>query len=374
MKDDYVKNNSSLHKLQCAEYKKQGKNTPIGLIKFIDNKYINELADKDVITFNNVKNLKPQNNDENGNIRRDKTEGKYCFKGIKEIEIENIMEQYHIQTYTTSFTLLYKDDFDKDGYLGKDKINLLNSLEKDEDNRPFVIINFKEFQDKICKLYINTPRLINEYIPSPEVDVKTNIATIFGGELVRRDLCCYINNDNQIDKSLKQKIKKQLLHCKNLDYDSFEALCNSGLINPDYKGKTLENFTFHGGYVYYDDHFDPFTEKAKDIINNNNEFSELSTDVQRNFCSKLIECCITLKEKRYTDEEEYRLLISNFSYNKEFDRIKLIAKEGTCGETKYFPFLRYEFEHLKDLKKEDFDNPYLSEKKKAIDNYNDHDS
>lgn len=352
MISDYVKNNSSLHELQFAEYKNQGKNPPIGLVKFIDKCHINELAEYNVIYFSNVKDFK-EKDEKNEDVRKDNEEGKYYFKNRKKVSLEDITKECQAQTYITSFTLLFEEDFDKDGKIKQNKINLLKRHESGKESRPFVTINFSNFISNVKKIEVNTPRLVNKHLPSPKVKGLSNISEIYGGYKEEKEICDWIDSLKHIEQDVKDEAKKQLTSCRDIDNTVWEALRNTGCIKSEKNAdkKELEAFTIHGGYVYYNDHFDPFTEKAKFIYDddNNCEFNRLTPNEKHSFYEKLIECCIALKRERYAEETEYRLLISNFFFNKELNGIEL-----NLDQIFNFNYKKHEYEDLDNLKREDF--------------------
>ncbi|QGP76186.1 hypothetical protein [Tetragenococcus halophilus] len=344
-----------LHYLQEKKYKKQGKQVPIGLIKFIDKCHIDDLVDKNEIYFNNINDF-GKGEEDHKDIRKDDKEGKYCVKGVKEINIENVMERYHLQTYIASFTLLFEEDFDKYGKLTKEKLELLKEIEGNR-CRPFIIINFRLFRERIKELTKNTPRLKNKRLPSPKIEYtpKKKIGIIYGGLKEVDRIYEYIDN-NLNEKSLKSKAKEQLTNCRDVDSDILRALnkidCTKNVSSFQGCKEEPEEFVFHGGYVYYKDNFDPFTKRGKEIIEDKAKFNELSESDQYEYCKKLIECCITLKDNAYAKETEYRILISNFSFDKNLDGVKLISDSKQCEIN--FPFKKHTFGYLDDLKREDF--------------------
>ncbi|MCO7027585.1 hypothetical protein Q0F97_01990 [Tetragenococcus halophilus] len=229
---------------------------------------------------------------------------------------------------------------------------MLKGHENGKEGRPFVTIDFSNFISNVCKIEVNTPRLVNKHLPSPKVKDLPNISEIYGGNKEEKEICDWIDNLNHIEQDVKDKAKKQLTKCRNIDNTVWEALRNTGCIKSDENAdkKKLEEFTFHGGYVYYKDHFDPFTEKAKFICDDDNyEFNKLTPNEQYSFCEKLIECCIALKEERYAEETEYRLLISNFFFDKELKGIELNLDRNFI-----FNYKKHEYEDLDNLKREDF--------------------
>lgn len=345
-----------LHYLQEKEYRNQGKQMPIGLIKFIDECHIDDLVDKNEIYFNNINGFGENNEEDCKDIRKDDKEGKYFVRGVKEVSIKNVMEQYHLQTYITSFTLLFEEDFDKNGKLRKEKIELLKEIEGNK-RRQFVIINFYLFHERINKLVKNTPRLINKRLPSPKMESnpKKKIGLIYGGLHEEVKIYNYINN-NFTEKSFKTRAIKQLTNCRDVDNDILKALNKIGCTKNrlSFKGyaQEPEEFVFHGGYVYYKDDFDRFTEREKEIIEDKSKFNELGEDEKYEYCKELIECCITLKDNSYAKETEYRILISNFSFDKKLDGVKLISDSKQCEIN--FPFKKHNFRYLDELKREDF--------------------
>lgn len=355
MTDNLISNSKPLHCLQNRKYIKQGKGKPIGLIKFIESDYIDELYNNETFYFNNILSFEPKNEEEKSDIRKDDKEGKYNLKGNPIPITINDLEDLFIQTYSTSFTLLFKDDFDEDEKLKISTVKKLQKSEKNKKSRPFVIVNFHHFQLRIEQLSRNTPRLINKYLPSPKT--KKGIAEIYSGIHEVNNLYSQIENSDSVDKSLKKEARKQLTECRNLDKDIIQALQNTGIINSEDKEKNLEEFTFHGGFVYYEDsdeYFDPFTDDVEELITDNGalnvqKIKGLSKETQYKFYKKLIECLISLKEHKYSNEVEYRLLISNFDYNNKLKGIKLLH-DGN----KIFNFKQYNFCELESLKREDF--------------------
>lgn len=356
-------NSKSLNDLQYNKYIEQGKGTPIGLIKFIDKEHINDLVEKNIIYFRNLKKLVPKSNNENVNIRRDKSEGSYCFKNKVRVEIEDVMKQYQIQTYSTSFTLVFDKDFDNDKKLKKEKVTLLKELEKYGERRPFVTIDFSNFYANVKKIQCCTPRLVNRNMVSPKINNKTG--EICGGDRVINKIKEEFDTFKSINKGLKEEAKKQLTTSRKFDSEIIDAFSNSRYINSNKNEEDLEDFVLHGGFVYYNkrEYFDPFTKEAGKLIIDNDKLdiqkiNKLSEENKYNFFKKLIECCITFKDITdidYSRETEYRLLISNFSFNKKMDGISLnLGGKFPCCSPFNFNFRKYEFCDLEKLKKGDF--------------------
>lgn len=249
-------------------------------------------------------------------------------EGRARYKIEDF-EEYHIKSYITCFSLLFEDDFDEQGKILEKTVERLKLQQKDsnQNNRPFVTANYKIFDQDIKILSRQrTPRFVNRWLSSPVKD--KNIAQIYGGrnyvEGIRKKIDATISS-----KEMTEKAMNQLLHDRDIDDKVKEELYNSD-ITKDFNlfGNHPEEFVFHGGCVLYSDNFNPFTDEGNRIIAEKDRLNELSENEAYKLKEKIIECCLSLKKEKYSEQREYRLFISNFYKRQDFDGIKLISSDN----------------------------------------------
>lgn len=337
---NYLEYDKTLHKLQKAVYK----NKPVGVIKFANKEHLDDLKNGEIY-LQNVEYFRNDREDDN-DITNDPDEGKFNFNGLE----FDITKTEVIQSYISCFSLLFEDDFDSSGYLKKETVNRLN------DSRPYVIADFDSFHiNYLYKLWTQTPRLINRWLPSPKVkhDDNDNIAFIHSGAMIEHNLEKEVSDAlkrNGFDEEFIKEAQKQLLKDRNIEPDFREALYGTGLIKENISSDNqLEEFTFHGGYVYYSDNYKPFKNGFEKIMNNLGQY-DLSKENMKEHYEKLIECCVRLKKEHYSRQKEYRILVSNFNFAEELNGIKLIPDSSLS-----IPFKAYcDYNSIDNLNREDF--------------------
>lgn len=308
--ENYLKYDETLHRSQKAVYKKK----PVGVIKFVNKEHLDDLKNGKIY-LQNVKYFRKERENDN-DVTNDSDEGKFNFNGVE----FDIIETEVIQSYISCFSLLFENDFDSDGYINKETVCRLN------DSRPYVIADFSSFHNiYLKKIWSQTPRLINRWLPSPKTN-HDNIAFIHSGEDNLKKEVSNALKENNFDEEFIKEAQEQLLNNRNIGPDFRKVLYGKELIE-DYisSDNPLEEFTFHGGYVYYSDNYEPFKNGFEKIMNNLDQYDLSEKNVKEHY-TKLIECCLTLKKEHYSRQKEYRILVSNFNFDKDLKGIKLIPE------------------------------------------------
>lgn len=287
----------TLHEKQAKEYKAEGKE-PIGFIKFND--YTSNLVEGRFF----LKSI--ENFWDNGRDKiKDDSEGIIKLTNNEMIKYGEILNG-RAQTYISSFTVLFSDDFDEEGKIKETTVNkLLNKNEKvnikDVEKRNAVIFNFslmKSFEDMKC----NTPEFVNFEIRKPRMDTdriqrfKTNnflewrdmIGSIYP-ELNKENCDAYCDAvDSLKTRDLQGENTEEIFQKQNW-LEKIENRISIGL---------------KGTYVYYDDK--PLNMKKDVILSEINETKDI--EVYERYLAE----CFARKTNEYRDQHEYRLIFSEF--------------------------------------------------------------
>jgi hypothetical protein len=327
----------TLHEKQAKEYKAEGKD-PIGFIKFND--YTSNLVEGRFF----LKSI--ENFWDNGRDKiKDDSEGIIKLTNNEMIKYSEILNG-RAQTYISSFTVLFSDDFDDEGKIKETTVNkLLNRTGNVEEleKRNAVIFNLS-LMNSFEVMRRNTPEFVNYEIKKPKMGVdgiqrfKTN------------NFLCWIEKINFVypdcDGDYPNAIKS--LTTKNLkDMHTKEIFKKRNWL------EKLENrisIGIKGTYVYYDDN--PVNMKKKVILSEINETKDIEV------YEKYLAECFARKTNEYKDQHEYRLIFSEF---KEADTKENFAfPEGI--ELEYL--LKPEKWYAKEIKNNEVENLRLEDFKK----------
>lgn len=281
----------TLHEKQAKQYKAEGKE-PIGFIKFND--YTGDLVEGRFF-LNSIEYFW-----DNGRDRiKDDSEGIIKLTNNEMINYGEILNG-RAQTYITSFTVLFSDDFDDEGKIKETTVNkLLNRTKKVEEweKRNAVIFSLS-LMNSFEAMRRNTPEFVNYEIKKPNMDAdgiqrfKTNnfLCWIEGINFVYPDLDGdYINAIKSLTTKNLQGMNTKEIFKKQNWLEEIENQISIGL---------------KGTYVYYDD--EPLNMN-KDVI-----LSEINETKDIEVYEKYLAECFARKNNEYRDQHEYRLIFSEF--------------------------------------------------------------
>lgn len=290
-----VNNMLTLHEKQAEKYKAEGKE-PVGFIKF--NEYTNELV-KGCFFLNSIEHFWQYGRDK----IKDNSEGIIRLPNKKELKYTEILQD-KAQAYLTSFTVVFADDFDKEGKIKETTVDkLLNKSEnvKNVEKRNAVIFNLS-LMDYIDTMGRNTPEFINREIKKPTMDdnhiqkFKTNNILCWQDAIYpvyqnfAKDSCKDFFNaiDSLKKKNLQGEITEKIFQKQNW----FE------------EEKNQISIGFKGTYVYYDSKI--LDIKKDKILNEINKTKDIEV------YEKYLAECFARKTNKYRDQHEYRLIFSEF--------------------------------------------------------------
>ncbi|MGA3272639.1 hypothetical protein ACA626_16560 [Lactiplantibacillus pentosus] len=281
----------NLHEKQDEVYKHENKKA-IGFIKF--NQKCDDLV-KGHFFLKSIENFRDNGRDK----IKDDSEGIIKLTNNEMIKYGEILNGKS-QTYISSFTVLFSDDFDDKGKIKETTVDkLLNKKGKKEDleKRNAVIFNIS-LNDSFEAMGRNTPEFVNYEIKKPKMSMdriqrfKTN------------NFLCWRKKINStypdLDEDYVNAIKS--LTTKNLQgMNTKEIFKNQNWLE---KIENQISIGLKGTYVYYDDK--PLNMK-KDVI-----LSEINETKDIEVYEKYLAECFARKANKYGDQHEYRLIFSEF--------------------------------------------------------------
>lgn len=329
----------NLHEKQDEVYKHENKKA-VGFIKF--NPKCDELV-KGHFFLKSIESFRDNGRDK----IKDDSEGIIKLTNNEMIKYGEILND-RAQTYISSFTVLFSDDFDEEGKIKETTVNkLLNKNEKenmkDVEKRNAVIFNLslmKSFEDMKC----NTPEFVNCEIRKPNMDADKIQRFETNNFLCWREKIYSTYPD--LDGDCMNAIKS--LKTKNLQgMNTKEIFQKQNWLE---KIKNRISIGLKGTYVYYDDK--PLNTKKDVILSEINETKDI--EVYERYLAE----CFARKANKYGDQHEYRLIFSEF-------------KEADTKENFVFPkgieleyLLKPEQWYAKEVKNNEVENLRLEDFKK----------
>lgn len=327
----------TLHEKQAKQYKAEGKE-PIGFIKFND--YTSNLVEGRFF----LKSI--ENFWDNGRDKiKDDSEGIIKLTNNEMIKYGEILNG-RAQTYISSFTVLFSDDFDDEGKIKETTVNkLLNRTGNVEEleKRNAVIFSLS-LMNSFKAMRRNTPEFVNYEIKKPKMGVDGIQRFKTNNFLCWREKINFVYPD--LDGDYSNAIKS--LTTKNL-----QGVNTKEIFKKQNWLEEIENqisIGLKGTYVYYDDK--PLNMK-KDVI-----LSEINETKDIEVYEKYLAECFARKTNEYRDQHEYRLIFSEF-------------KEADTKENFVFPkgieleyLLKPEQWYAKEVKNNEVENLRLEDFKK----------
>ncbi|MFT9457458.1 MAG: hypothetical protein ABF575_09260 [Liquorilactobacillus hordei] len=284
---------ATLHEKQMKEYKAEGKE-PIGFIKFND--HISDLV-KGRFFLENIKHFWDNGRDK----IKDKYEGIIRLADNEKIEYSEILNN-RAQTYISSFTVLFSDDFDNNKKIKPETVNrLLNKLKGKEnadiETRDAVIFSLS-LMNVIDSMRNNTPEFVNHEIKKPTMDEKNHQSFKTNNFLCWKDEIDFVYPD--VDREYINAVKS--LKTKNLQGVNTKEIFKKR--NWLEKTENQISIGLKGTYVYYNDKI--LNIKKDEILNEINEAKDIEV------YEKYLAECFARKANEYRDQHEYRLIFSEF--------------------------------------------------------------
>lgn len=317
----------------------------VGFIKFND--YPDELATKDFFLLNIEDFIK------NGStLIKDSNEGKLKFKNGESITYKELIELFnqekiYCQSYISCFTTLKLDDFESDYSL---KDSTISKLEEYADNRDCVL--FGSDLNKVFETFFDTTiEFHNKYFKKSSYTNANKIQQFDTVNCYRYETIfsppawsCIYNIAGNKEIILNDHINPKLLS-ELKSYKKFET-------------GNMIYISNYANFVNYSDEIDihGLDELKQYVIQNIDDKSKLE---------KLLKLCLCSKSTKYSLENEYRLLITEFSdTNIEFPKaIKLLypdEKNNTANITiSPLKFAKVKNNSVKDIKLTDFKDANL---------------
>ncbi|KRN08940.1 hypothetical protein [Liquorilactobacillus mali] len=283
-----INNMLTLHGKQAEKYTAEGKKA-IGFIKFND--YTSNLVEGRFF-LNSIEHFWDNGRDK----IKDDSEGIIRLTNNEKIEYSEILNN-KAQTYISSFTVLFEDDFDNEGKIKDTTVNKLLNKSGDAETRDAVIFNLslmKSFETMRC----NTPEFVNCEIRKPRMDAKRIQRFKTNNFLCWREEINFVYPDS--DEDYSNAIKS--LTTKNLQGGNTKETFQKR--NWLEKIENRISIGLKGTYVYYDDKL--LNMKKDVILNEINETKEIKV------YEKYLEECFARKANEYRDQREYRLIFSEF--------------------------------------------------------------
>lgn len=258
--------------------------------------------------------------DNGGEMIQDYSEG-IIKLSESEISANEIIKRYseNLEAYICCFTVLFDSDFDSKGQIKEstlDKILRRGGMYPEKRDAVIFSCNGKQNIMKVFdNMYHNTPEFKNVDLKKPDLK-KIQIPNTNEFETTQ------IFNTNNIEEW------KQNIRWSNIPYENRCEACKSlkcNRIKNDYirnffekegwLGNNKVEMGFKGSYVYYRDLAASEEEAIKQLFNNIQNSAD-SPDIMK--YEELLQYCFLQKGSSYKTQNEYRILIYQFS-----DRVKL---------------------------------------------------
>ncbi|TJY08510.1 hypothetical protein FCF15_11130 [Lentilactobacillus buchneri] len=295
-------------------------NTEVGLIKFTPD--TNELANNKIFYLSKVSTFLNSSQKPNDKIN-DPDEGYAYLMNGEKISYKDIIKHYSgmCQSYISCFTILYDSDFDENGKIKKCVANCIKESNNLGTKRDAVIFNLQpkyNMLNTLDRMAHNTVEFINRDIKKPLIGedgvqlFPTMNSFKFCEDLKREDLNLALSFCSNISKGGFPR---------HFNKDMLAYLKRKGLLEEENKKTdvtlTANKIVYNPGKIRFEDkeHF----------------FDHLQTgEVTTNEMNKYLKICLGEKDDQYSDQHEYRLLVTEFGGTNTFPcAIKLLTPDNT---------------------------------------------
>ncbi|QLQ49191.1 hypothetical protein H0E85_10795 [Lactiplantibacillus plantarum] len=289
-----------------------------GVIKFTPN--ASEVIAEKYFYLSTVDTFLKNSNNSHNKID-DSDEGFAYLNNEEKVSYTEIIQSYSgsCQAYISCFTLLYANDFCEDGKIKRCVANRLKQ-DNNKDNEQRNVVIYKNLSSTICWINNKTVEFINRDIKKPPFDTEQvqSFSTVNVVDFLQ-NLCL---DDPELYKNFYKTLKDQGFP-RNFDQDMLDYLKKENQLE---KINQRTDVTLKGRKIKYGSQKINFPDK-------NTFLSHLKNDVvKKEELEKYLEVCLLEKDKKYREQNEYRLLVTEFNNTNNFPKaLKLFTAQNCFG-------------------------------------------